>query len=224
MSGHKAVSAKENPVGRKCCSASSHYWLQHLDRDQDSGRYPQEVALGCLGDQISLHPVMLLCNKPVLESRAGCIWCNLSQPPLAHISQSSPRGCVRYRCTHTCCCKRRSLSWQPTPAHQGHTWSSPHPKEERLWPGCAAGCEGAAMGGRRCSCCSGRNSSFSYTSLPFPSQCSGTAKLGRKFLISAAFFSWQWMPLKICLLGLCLESALLKPSLTQIHPSIKVTC
>lgn len=33
--------------------------------------------------------------------------------------------------------------------------------------------------------------------------------------------SWWWTPLKICLLGLCLESALLKPSLTQFHPNIK---
>lgn len=77
---------------------------------------PQKVAPRYLGDQISLHPVKLLCNKPVLESRASCTWCNHSQPPLARISTSSPQGCVRYLCTHTCCCERRSLSLPAYPS------------------------------------------------------------------------------------------------------------
>lgn len=192
MSGHKAVSAKENPVGGKCCSASSHYWLQHLDRDQDSGRYPQEVALGYLGDQISLHPVKLLCNKPVLESRAGCIWCNLSQPPLARISPVfSARLCEVPLHAHLPLQKevlvlaahpsssRAHLKLPPTPRRSGCGLAVPQGVKELLWE---AGVAPAAPAG------------IALPPAPLsPSlpKCSGTAKLGRKFLISAAFFSWQ---------------------------------
>lgn len=70
---------------------------------------------------------------------------------------------------------------------KGTPEAPPHPKEERLWPGCAAGCEGAAMGGRRCSCCSGRNSSSSCTSLPFPSQVLWHSKIRQKVSYLSSF-------------------------------------
>lgn len=70
------------------------------------------------------------------------------------------------------CCERGDLS---SPAHPSTPPQFPPPQ------GWATGCEGAVVGGR--------SSSSSCTFLPFPFQGSGTAKLGRKLLVSASFLS-----------------------------------